>query len=297
MQMICEAYDFMRDVPQALPTPEIAPNLRRMEHRRPRFLPHRDHRRHPRPDRSLHRQALRRHRPRHRRPEGHRQVDQRRRARNRRPRADHGRGRLRTQHQSARDESLSSRPPSILKGPEVGAHAHFRRLRCVQLRRRRPRRPLLLQDLLLRTGLRPYESAGREHDWNPNFGDHRLHLARRLHHPRPLPPEASPRPTARRADLQNLLLDQYFASVIERCPDVTGASRRRPRRRPSASPFPPSPAPSPTTIPIAPNRLPANLLQAQRDYFGAHTYERIDEPRGVFFHLDWPHPDRPQARA
>ncbi|HEY3757776.1 MAG TPA: NADP-dependent phosphogluconate dehydrogenase [Opitutaceae bacterium] len=42
-------------------------------------------------------------------------------------------------------------------------------------------------------------------------------------------------------------------------------------------------------------RLPANLLQAQRDYFGAHTYERIDEPRGKFFHLDWPEPTRPQA--
>ena len=34
-------------------------------------------------------------------------------------------------------------------------------------------------------------------------------------------------------------------------------------------------------------RLPANLLQAQRDYFGAHTYERIDKPRGRFFHTNW----------
>jgi 6-phosphogluconate dehydrogenase len=34
-------------------------------------------------------------------------------------------------------------------------------------------------------------------------------------------------------------------------------------------------------------RLPANLLQAQRDYFGAHSYERIDKPRGEFFHTDW----------
>jgi 6-phosphogluconate dehydrogenase len=35
------------------------------------------------------------------------------------------------------------------------------------------------------------------------------------------------------------------------------------------------------------DRLPANLLQAQRDYFGAHTYERVDKPRGEFFHTDW----------
>ena len=34
-------------------------------------------------------------------------------------------------------------------------------------------------------------------------------------------------------------------------------------------------------------RLPANLLQAQRDYFGAHTYERLDKPRGEFSHTNW----------
>ncbi|MBX2992973.1 MAG: NADP-dependent phosphogluconate dehydrogenase, partial [Bacteroidetes bacterium] len=34
-------------------------------------------------------------------------------------------------------------------------------------------------------------------------------------------------------------------------------------------------------------RLPANLLQAQRDYFGAHQYERVDKPRGQFFHTNW----------
>ena len=34
-------------------------------------------------------------------------------------------------------------------------------------------------------------------------------------------------------------------------------------------------------------RLPANLTQAQRDYFGAHTYERVDRPRGQFFHTNW----------
>lgn len=38
---------------------------------------------------------------------------------------------------------------------------------------------------------------------------------------------------------------------------------------------------------IRSERLPANLLQAQRDYFGAHTYERIDRPRGEFFHTNW----------
>jgi 6-phosphogluconate dehydrogenase len=35
-------------------------------------------------------------------------------------------------------------------------------------------------------------------------------------------------------------------------------------------------------------RLPANLLQAQRDFFGAHSYERVDRPAGEVFHTDWP---------
>ena len=44
-------------------------------------------------------------------------------------------------------------------------------------------------------------------------------------------------------------------------------------------------------------RLPQNLLQAQRDYFGAHTYERVDQPRGTFYHIDWPEKDRPQLEV
>ncbi len=43
--------------------------------------------------------------------------------------------------------------------------------------------------------------------------------------------------------------------------------------------------------------LPASLIQAQRDYFGAHTYERVDQPRGKFFHVDWPDARRPQLEA
>jgi 6-phosphogluconate dehydrogenase len=44
-------------------------------------------------------------------------------------------------------------------------------------------------------------------------------------------------------------------------------------------------------------RLPASLIQAQRDYFGAHTYERVDAPRGTAFHVDWPTAERPQIQA
>jgi 6-phosphogluconate dehydrogenase len=34
-------------------------------------------------------------------------------------------------------------------------------------------------------------------------------------------------------------------------------------------------------------QVPANMIQAQRDYFGAHTYERLDKPTGEFFHTNW----------
>ena len=45
------------------------------------------------------------------------------------------------------------------------------------------------------------------------------------------------------------------------------------------------------------DHLPANLLQAMRDYFGAHTYERIDQPRGRSFHLEWTRQGRPQIEV
>ena len=41
--------------------------------------------------------------------------------------------------------------------------------------------------------------------------------------------------------------------------------------------------------------LPANLLQGQRDYFGAHTYQRVDKPAGKKYHIEWSDPARPQT--
>ena len=38
---------------------------------------------------------------------------------------------------------------------------------------------------------------------------------------------------------------------------------------------------------IRSEHMPSNLIQAQRDYFGAHTYERVDKPRGKYFHTNW----------
>jgi len=85
--------------------------------------------------------------------------------------------------------------------------------------------------------------------------------------------------------LPNLLLDPYFQGVIERC---QGSWRRAISTAVQAG----VPVPAFTTAlaffdGFRSQRLPANLLQAQRDYFGAHTYERVDQPRGKFFHTNW----------
>jgi 6-phosphogluconate dehydrogenase len=86
-------------------------------------------------------------------------------------------------------------------------------------------------------------------------------------------------------DLSNLLLDGYFTGVIERCQP---AWRRVVAKAVEAG----VPVPAFMTAlaffdGYRSARLPANLLQAQRDYFGAHTYERVDQPRGKFFHTNW----------
>jgi 6-phosphogluconate dehydrogenase len=86
-------------------------------------------------------------------------------------------------------------------------------------------------------------------------------------------------------DLSNLLLDPFFKDKIE-------SSQEAWRRVIAASVTNGIWIPALTTAlnyfdGIRNSRLPANLLQAQRDYFGAHTYERVDKPRGEFFHTNW----------
>ena len=85
--------------------------------------------------------------------------------------------------------------------------------------------------------------------------------------------------------LSNLLLDDYFRGVIESCQ----ASWRRVVAKAVELGIP-LPAIG-TALAFYDGyrcaRLPANLLQAQRDYFGAHTYERVDRARGEFFHTNW----------
>jgi 6-phosphogluconate dehydrogenase len=86
-------------------------------------------------------------------------------------------------------------------------------------------------------------------------------------------------------DLQNLLMDGYFKDVIDQ-----NQSAWREVIATAITSGLPVPAFSSALAYYDGYRsavLPANLLQAQRDYFGAHTYERVDKPRGQFFHTNW----------
>ena len=90
---------------------------------------------------------------------------------------------------------------------------------------------------------------------------------------------------ARRPDLPSLLLDGFFVDALRKAEAGW-------RRVVAAAVGSGIPVPAYSSAPAfydayRSERLPANLVQAQRDYFGAHTYERIDRPRGEYFHTDW----------
>jgi 6-phosphogluconate dehydrogenase len=89
----------------------------------------------------------------------------------------------------------------------------------------------------------------------------------------------------RNPDLANLMLDDYFRGILQTCQ----ASWRRvvAAAVQGGIPVPAFSASLAFYDGYRCERLPANLIQAQRDYFGAHTYERVDQPRGTFFHTQW----------
>jgi len=98
---------------------------------------------------------------------------------------------------------------------------------------------------------------------------------------------------ARNPRLANLLLDPYFNHAIQKAQDNWRAVIALATMKGISVPTFSSALAYYDGYRSA--RLPANLLQAQRDFFGAHTYERVDEKRGKFFHIDWPEAGRPQV--
>ena len=133
-------------------------------------------------------------------------------------------------------------------------------------------------------GYQLLRAASAEHNWNLNFGNVALLWrggciirARFLGKIK----EAFDADPA----LANLLLAPYFRKVVA---DAQAAWRRTVATAVDLG----IPLPAISTAlgyydSYRCARLPANLLQAQRDYFGAHTFERVDQPRGQFFHVNW----------
>ncbi len=89
----------------------------------------------------------------------------------------------------------------------------------------------------------------------------------------------------RAPDLQNLMLDPFFTKELERC--EAGWRRVCSTAALNGIPVPAFSSALSYFDGYRSAQLPANLLQAQRDYFGAHTFERVDRPRGEFFHNNW----------
>lgn len=86
-------------------------------------------------------------------------------------------------------------------------------------------------------------------------------------------------------NLANLLLDPYFTQTVMKAQE--GWRRVIAVAVEQGIPVPAMSSAIAYFDGYRSERLPANLLQAQRDYFGAHTYERTDKPRGEFFHTNW----------
>jgi 6-phosphogluconate dehydrogenase len=89
----------------------------------------------------------------------------------------------------------------------------------------------------------------------------------------------------RNAKLVNLVVDPFFAAELGRA--QSGWRRVVGMAAANGIPLPAISSALAYYDGYRTGRLPANLLQAQRDYFGAHTYERLDKPRGKFFHTNW----------
>jgi 6-phosphogluconate dehydrogenase len=136
--------------------------------------------------------------------------------------------------------------------------------------------------------------AQQEYDWKLNFGDiAKIWRGGCIIRARFL--QKISEAYARDRRLPNLLLDPYFrrkvSAALDSWREVVSVAARAGVACPafmSALGYYDS---------YRSDRLPANLLQVQRDYFGAHSYERVDQPRGRRFHVDWPDAERRQERV
>jgi 6-phosphogluconate dehydrogenase len=133
-------------------------------------------------------------------------------------------------------------------------------------------------------GYQLMRAASEEYKWNLNYGDIAL-LWRGGCIIRAQFLDKIKAAFDKNSKLQNLLLDDYFKNVIES--NQTAWREVIALAVKNGIPVPAFSSALAYYDGYRSERLPANLLQAQRDYFGAHTYERIDKARGEFFHTNW----------
>ena len=133
-------------------------------------------------------------------------------------------------------------------------------------------------------GYQLMRAAAKEHKWNLNYGGIAL-MWRGGCIIRSVFLGDIKKAFDKNPKLTNLLLDPFFKRAVRLCQrswrNVVAAAAKKGIPVPAFS----------TALAFFDGYrsevLPANLLQAQRDYFGAHTYERVDQPRGQFFHTNW----------
>jgi len=127
-------------------------------------------------------------------------------------------------------------------------------------------------------------AAAKLYDWDLNFGDissiWRGGCIIRARFLNPITEAYRKNP-----DLKNLILDPYFRDIIGKTQANWRTAVKTAITHGVAAPAFSAALAYYDSYRSA--RLPANLLQAQRDYFGAHTYERVDKPAGEFFHTEW----------
>ncbi|MEE4116081.1 MAG: decarboxylating NADP(+)-dependent phosphogluconate dehydrogenase [Marinilabiliaceae bacterium] len=133
-------------------------------------------------------------------------------------------------------------------------------------------------------GFQLMREAANEYKWNLNYGDIAL-MWRGGCIIRSAFLNDIKKAFDKNPDLENLLLDDFFREKLEQA--QTGWRRVVATAIANGLPVPALAAGITYFDGFRAETLPANLLQAQRDYFGAHTYERVDKPLGEFFHTNW----------
>ena len=190
-------------------------------------------------------------------------------------------------------EAVYSRCVSALKDERVAAAKKLEGPKPLTIRqatrkavhRRHPRRALRLEDRQLRAGLHAHARGGRRIQLEPQLRRHRADVARRLHHPQRVPRQDQGS-LRQESEADEPAARPLFPQANQALPEGL-AQRRGHGGQEGHSGAGLQHRAGVLTTSTAANVLPANLLQAQRDYFGAHTYERVDKPRGEFFHTNW----------